>query len=399
MKLFVSLTKKNLFIIIMLCSTIHVYAQVDNILWQKEFEAVGGFSYSPGSAFFDVSENKLLIMGTSFHPKAYSEGKLRLWEIDQDGNMTKNIDLGDVHKNSKTYIQTASQVVKGLSISKNREIKVLNNCKHGKVIMSMDRQGSNRKEKSITETTPVEDNDLILKNISLPNGSNLLIGKDDHDNGLVIKTDSNGIKQWEQTYDNGKLEYFSDGVAVGNKGGFILVGGSVTPESKMSIGKDSSIWIVKCDSQGEILADTRFSGDPFIRKMPQICQISAGELIVAYAKLYPDDLTFKAFSSDLKVLWENKAFENEIVTFDFKIKAVPAKGFIVAFGIGSTGLGVYEYDKNGDLKNKTSFDKIVRGGNFLLEVSEDRAFVILQARAIKEDRINRLKVLALQLSQ
>ena len=399
MKQFLASTKKLLLILVMFHLVIS-YVQGAEIIWQKEFEADSGFSYSPGAVTFDAIDKKLLIMGTSFLPKEYSKGKFRLWEVDLDGNLTKDVVLGDAPGNLKAKIHSASQVIKGISVSKDRKIISIGNYNgRGKTVMSMNRKGHDRAVKSITETSLIDDKDVILKKIGLPNDASLLIGSDGRDNGLAIKIASQGTKMWEQTYDLGQLEYFSDGVAVGGNGDFIIVGCSVTPEEVMSATKPLSIWVLKCDSEGIIQLDIVFDGHSFIRKLPQICRLSSGEFIVAYNKFQPDFLSFKAFSSDLNELWENQAYEDEINAYDFKIKAVKEKGFIVAFGIGSTGLGMCEYEKNGNLISKLSWEKVVRGGNFLLEVATDRAFLILQTRSKTEDRINNLKVMTFQLDQ
>ena len=400
MEWYTDLTRKTFLVIMILCLTVSVNAKVNEVIWQKEFEAGGGLSYSPGAAVFDYTDSKLLIVGTSFHPKAYSQGKLKLWEIDLDGKMTKDKNLGQIEKNSISYVQLASRMIKGLSVSKSRKIKAAGIFHgHGKAIMSMDRKGDSSSIKSITETSVIGDDDIIYKKIDLPNDNSLLLGKNNRDDGLIIKIDSDGRKLWEKTYGLGKLEYFTDGVSVGNNGDFIVVGASATLIGQMEIGKDSSVWVLRCDSQGEILSSIVFPGNPFVKRMPQICQISSGEIIVAYDKFYPNGLTLKALTVDLSELWQKKAFNNENAVFDFKIKAIPARGFIVAFGIGYTGLGVHEYSETGSEISQISWENVVRGGNFLLEVTADKAFVILQTRARDAERITRLKVIALKVSK
>ena len=390
----------TILVFILLCSTFPAHAQVDEVLWQKEIEAGGGRSYSPGAAFFDVTDNKLLIVGTSFLPNVFSEGQFKLWEIDMNGNMTMDRDIGDVRKKTIPNIQAASQIINGLSISKDRKINVAGGYHgHGKAVMSMSRQGEGIEIKSIIETSLIDDNDIVLKKIELPGDNSLLIGKNSRDDAFVIKVDPQGNKLWEQAYDQGKLEYFSDGVSVGDNGDFIVVGGIMNPTGPMSIEKNSAIWVLKCDSQGKILSNIVFSGNPFVKTMPQICQIFSGEIIVVYDNFHPNGVTLKAFTSDMIELWEKKAFKDETAAFSFKIKAIPERGFIVAFGIDSTGLAVHEFSETGDVISKNFWEKVVRGGNFLLEVSTDKAFVILQTRAIEQDRINRLKVIALKLTR
>jgi len=368
------------------------------VLWQKEYEIGGELSYSPGAVTFDKIDNKLLIIGTSFFPKGYSEDKIRFWEIDLNGNMTKDEILGDVPEKFKTEAHTASRFIKGLSISNSRRIKAMGNFGGlGISLIDMNRQGTDRTVKSVEEIGVAYDDNLILKTVDLPNNSYLFIGKNKHDDGLAIKIDSSGNKLWEQTYDKGQVEYLSDGVAIGNNGDFVIVGGSVKPDGPMSVGKDSSIWLLKCDPQGNVVSEKVFLGDPFVRKMPQICQLSTGEIIVAYNKIQTDSLAFKALSFNFEEFWDNQASVDEISVYDFKIKPVSEKGFIVVLGFSSTGLGVYEYNKDGNITSKFSWEKVVRGGNFLLETSGDKAFVILQTRAQDEKRINNLKVIAFQI--
>ncbi|NQT02987.1 MAG: hypothetical protein HQ580_13245 [Planctomycetes bacterium] len=219
------------------------------LLWQREFGCGDGLSCSPGAVTFDATDNKLLTTGSSFRPMVYSDGKYWLWEIDHDGNMTKNIVLGDAPEDIKSNITTASRVIKGLSVSKSGTINVTGNFDTvAESVMSMNRQGSNRTTKLVAGTSLKDNKNLILKKIDLPNDSGLLIGRDSNDNGLIVKIDSQGNKLWEQTYDHGQLEFFSDGVAVGKDGSFIVVGGSVKSSGKMSVSEPLFIWVLKCDS-------------------------------------------------------------------------------------------------------------------------------------------------------
>ena len=403
MKRFITSIKILFLALVMLYNANHGYAKDFKVLWQREFVIGKGLSCSPGAVTIDVADNNLLIMGTSFQPKTYLEGKFRLWEIDQNGNMTKDIILGDIHENITSNMISASRIISGLSVSKSRKINATGNFGGSdQTIMSLNRQGYKQMVKTIAETSLTDGDNIILKKINLPNDSSLLIGKDVRDNGLAIKIDSQGNKLWKRTYDHGQLEYFCDGVAVGNNGDFIIVGSVVEPAGKMYVGETLSIWVLRCDAEGNILSERVFSGDPFIpfvRTMPQVCQLASGKFIIAYNKLQTRGLTFKALSSNLEELWDKKAFNDDVNAFDFKIKAISSGGFILAYGIGSTGLGVCEYNNECNILNTLSWQKIVRGGNFLLEVTSDRAFIVLQARAKDKDRVNNLKVIALELSQ
>ncbi|NQT02988.1 MAG: hypothetical protein HQ580_13250 [Planctomycetes bacterium] len=142
-----------------------------------------------------------------------------------------------------------------------------------------------------------------------------------------------------------------------------------------------------------------------MRKMPQICRLSSGEFVLAYNNATNDmpgagKLMVKAFSSDLNtVLWEKQVLGDELAASTFKIEAVPGKGFIVAFGIGSTDLGIHEYDKEGNKTGNIYWNKVVRSGNYFIEVTQDKAFIVLQTRPKREDRISKVGIMALELSQ
>ncbi|MBN2456462.1 MAG: hypothetical protein JXB29_08025, partial [Sedimentisphaerales bacterium] len=323
-------------------------------LWEQEFGCGYNMSCSPGAVSFDTADGKLLIIGTSFRPILYSDGKFRLWKIDQNGNITKNIILQDANEVLKANIKTASLVIKGLSISKSGTICTIGNFDNIALsVMTMNRQGNTQIIKTVSGTSLIDDNNFILKKIDLPNDNALLVGRDRQDNGLVVKIDSQGNKMWEKTHDLGQLEFFSDGIAIGDNGDFILAGGSIKHEGESTTMEPLFVWILKCNSEGKIISEKLFSGNPFVRKMPQICQLSSGELILAYDNntdtiLGAGNLRIKAISPDLKtILWEQQVLEDGITASTFKIKAVPNKGFVVAFGVGSADIGIYEYDKTG----------------------------------------------------
>ncbi len=377
------------------------------ILWQKEDTADANLDCSLGPVILDKANKRLLITGTSFRPKVYSEGKFWLMEVDTNsGDITRKTTIKEANE-SKATLMLASSLLNGLTVSENNDISLagkFDGSAHS--IMKINRSGNTNKfiefaGKNNDANKNREDFSQIHGGINLPSGNLLLIGGD-RDGGLVMKVDSEGIRLWEKNYKigQGQVDLFTNGQSVDNKEDFVIVGCSTNVKGKFPdvTGND---FILLFNAQGDIIAKDIFNGNP--GEQPQICRTSSGNFIVVYGKgilFKRSDINIRAYSPDLKFLWEKPFVKSEQnKPSSFKIAAIPQNGFIVAVNVDFGNLRVYEYDDKGDQVATFSIDKAIKLVNIGLTCTDNKALIVFQNRPkIEQDEeISRIKIIALEL--
>lgn len=409
MKVFMNIIKILSLVLIIFWNTNHICAQDNNktsrILWQRQFGCGENFSCSSGAIAFDQVNNNLLIMGTSFHTENYTGGKFWLWEIDKQGNRIINTVLKSAPGDLSGLIELASDIIKGLTVSKNEDIFAVGEFDGPYLsFMKMDRKGKIVFSKRIVEESLIDEREIdVLKMISLPDNKFLLIGRED-DDGLVIKIDSEGNILWKKTYDSGQeIDFFSDGVPVGNGGDFLITGNAADSGGSAFLTKLSNVWVLQFDAKGNIVTEKFFSGGSFPTKLPQLCQLDSENFVVTYDKsteMITTDHRIKAFSPNLKILWEKQIVKSEKAPpIYFKIMGIPEGGFIVADFINFSDLKVYEYDNEGNKLSSVSINNINFISDFNLAYTEDKLFIVSGSPSKRNDTITEVKVIALELNK
>jgi len=380
------------------------------VLWQKEVTPDANLDCSLGPVAFDKTNRRLLITGTSFHPKEYSEGKFWLLETDaNNGNIVRKTTIKKATE-SKAALMSASSLIKSLTVSENNDISLVGKFDDPiQSIMKTNRQGNISKPiEFINKNSRGKESVLILNGINLLGDNLLLVGRDENGNGVAIKVGPDGIKLWEKTYKvgQGRADLFCDGSFIGNTGDFIIVGCSANVSSKPPALEQSNDFILRCDSQGNILKKEFFPvGSAWHNKLPQMCRLNDGELLVAYDKdtgFATSDINIRAYNSDLNLLWEKKVLKSSGIVL-LKIAPIKKDGFVLATNTVSGDLEVYQYNGKGNQIAGVTIDKKVCRIAFSpgLTCAENNAFIV--AQSIPEEKKGRepskIKIIALELKQ
>jgi len=389
-------------------NTSQIYAQDSNsvlkVLWQKEFSGGEGISCIPHEARIGTAGNSLFITGTSFRPKTYTDGKFWLWEIGQnDGNEIRRNVLKETTKDRSSAIGIGAWVAKGLKVTNDGKIYTVG--KFGDSTQSFlktNRDGTSISVKSVYDSSLDEGDNTIWRMIDLPDGNFFLIGRDRNSKSLVIKVDAEGNRLWKRTYEAGKISLFTDCVPVGNKGDFVIVGWSSETGGERAIEELTDIRILKCNADGEKMSEVTFpGGSPGGHKSPQICQLDPGNFVVAYDKdatVMGTDYAIKVFNPSLEMLWEKPMAKSEgRMPLYFKIKAISGGGFVAAHCVNMYNIRVYKYDNDGNEIGKVFMDQINGFGDFSLECSEDKVFIVLPTIPENREYITKVKVIAIEL--
>jgi len=417
MKPFITSIKLALFVLIIFRCTNQTCAEDSNtippmkVLWQKEITADANMDCSLGPVVFDKTNKKLLIAGTSFRPRVYSEGKLWLLEVDtNNSNINRTIHISDINESrAAAPITLAVSLISGLMVSENNDVTLVgkfDNTTSPISIVKVTRSiNASKLIKLASKNNSINDFPHINGGISLP-GDNLLLMGGGKDGGSVTMVGSKGDRLWNKRYKigQGRIEFFNNGLAVGDKNEIAIVGCSANVKGKFPdvAGED---FILLCSVQGDVIAKDIFSGSPDPGELPEVCQLSSGNFVVVFCKskstaMPKSDVNIRTYSPDLKLLWEKsvvKSAENK--PSSFKIAAVPKNGFVVAADVDFGNLRVYEYDEKGNMVATFSRDKEVWSVNIGLVCMDKKAFVVFQTRPDmgQSNKISKIKIVALEL--
>jgi len=145
------------------------------------------------------------------------------------------------------------------------------------------------------------------------------------------------------------------------------------------------------------------AGSAWHNKLPQMCQLNSGELIVAYDKdtgFAASDINIRAYSPDLDLLWDKEVLKSEGIVLS-KIAPLKKNGFVLAANAVSGDLKVYRYDGKGNQIAGVAISKKVCRIAFSpgLICAENNAFIIAQSipEVGKNREPSKIKILALEL--
>lgn len=242
-----------------------------------------------------IGRDEYYAVGTSrFRNKKGSyDYKLWIWRLDSEGNRiwSKAIDASDIGEEK--------EVVGGdlLCPANERLIVVRKSARGtGTWLIRFDEAG----EVSFVKKLALGNEYYVLRNIACTKDGYLISGQKIGNNtdAWVLKIDSNGEQLWQKTYDKGKSENAMS-MAAAEGGGFTLAANS--GEYNKFGGGESAVWVFKCDSMGNVLAETLFPG-----RHPTIAVTTAGTYAVSYntADVPSVELYITGLDKELNHIWK-----------------------------------------------------------------------------------------------
>jgi hypothetical protein len=371
-------------------------------LWQKELEYDSNTSYSPCAVFTDINDNKLLILGIPIRNSA-EEGSFLLWKMNPNGEVSSQVKFGNVPKKS-TAIHRLSQYG-DIAIKSDKSIFVLGDF-DGNTASSlpiMSKKGDKPSVKNIpnSRVEKGKKDELILRMRPAFNNSQIFTGRQGN-NGLLFKFDDTGNEVWKKTFDLGQTEIFTDVVTDNNQ--IYVTGYSGQVQGKMVFDTNAvQNFLLLYDSNGQLIKEEYFKGNPFPTEMPQVSRLSSGTVLVVYDKsmnVLSNDLNVRAYSPDLKFLWETQVVKTEGGTpASFRVIAVSGDKFFIGAVINVGELLLAEYTSNGKLVERWNLGKLVGpdGGLRLVELDK-KIYAIFSTITYNSSQKIKIMVLAFPIS-
>jgi len=183
---------------------------------------------------------------------SHGAGSLDIWfvKVDSNGNMQWNNTFGGIGR-EKAY--SVSQVADGYIIAGYTESYGAGSYDFW--LLKTDKEG----KEQWNNTFGGDQNDWIESIEQTRDGGYILVGVTfsfwlgvNHCEFLMVKTDSNGNEQWNNTFGGVGAE-FNPSVRLSPDGGYILGGGTFSFD-------DADYWLIKTDADGNIQWDRTFEG-------------------------------------------------------------------------------------------------------------------------------------------
>ncbi|MFH1270784.1 MAG: hypothetical protein ABII03_04050, partial [Nanoarchaeota archaeon] len=123
-------------------------------------------------------------------------------------------------------------------------------------------------------------------------------------NALLIKTDERGDVLWEKTY-GGELNTYARSVEVADDGGYVLGG------MQKDASGDYDYWLIKTDSEGELLWEETYGEDNNRGFIGTVRQTDDGGYILAGNIDYDEGIWLIKTDSEGNVVWDNEFYIGE----------------------------------------------------------------------------------------
>ncbi|MGD0784632.1 MAG: hypothetical protein ABR969_02335 [Sedimentisphaerales bacterium] len=298
------------------------------------------------SKLIAVDSNGFYVIGLSSFRKAESSYDFRLWiwKFDLQGNRIwdKPIIMPDTNENNKI-------IWDNLFVCPKNELMLVVKGESAKKGPSPEKTFQIRLDNN-GNVTSVKKLDITccktMMNIIKVKDGYLVSGQKTGDNNpdaWIMKMSFDGNILWQKTYDKGKSESAMSMAAV-EDGSFTLASNS-GEYNKFGAGP-SNIWIIKCDSAGNILTETSFPG-----RHPTIALTSNSNYAVSYsiADFPNSEIYIVGLDNKLNKIWEPVLLYKGNGLGMYKIETDNKNNFIISGSKFTDGFCLWKIDKNGKL--------------------------------------------------
>jgi len=298
--------------------------------WTRTF---GGSSIDSGQSVQQTSDGGYIILG---YTGSYGNVGYNFWLIKTDSEGIEEwnqiFDIGDIDYG--LFVQETHDegyILLGTTFSFLTD--------HSDVwLIKTDSQG----EEEWNQTFGGSDDDFGNSVQQTTDGGYIIIGyTESYGNGdldvWLIKTDSQGNEEWDQTFGGSEIEYGSS-IQQTTDDGYIITG------STKSYGNgDLDVWLIKTDSQGNEEWDQTFGGSQsdYGYSVKQIRD--EGYVITGYTRSYEDDgeddIHLIKTDPQGNELW-SQTFGGSEIDYGFSVEQTTDDGYVITGSTGSYGNGL-----------------------------------------------------------
>jgi hypothetical protein len=349
--------------ILMIISAISVVGQVKEVysidgimvvnpfLNNKWMKTLGGNNPDMGLSAQQTSDGGYILLGAT---ESYGAGENDIWLIktDDQGNIIWDKTYGGEKQDYGWYLYQTSDggyIITGRTSS-------FGNGESDVWLIKTDSEGNKLWDKTFGYS--ITDSGSEVKETN--DGGYIIIGSvfqtgGPHGDIWLIKTDSNGNKLWDKEF-GGIGHNYGNSILITDDGGFLLIGSSFISQEENSY----QLWLIKTDENGEILWDKKLGGSNFEAGWCAQPTNDGGYIITGEIRSSePESINtwLLKIDSNGDILWE-KSFDGSDISRGHSVIPTNDDGYIIA---GHTTVGpTYEAmliktNCNGDLEWKKTY--------------------------------------------
>ena len=324
---------------------------IGNVIWQKTY---GGSDDETAYSIQQTTDGGYIVAGST----SFGAGKSDIWvlKLDGNGNILWQKTYGGTSDDLAKSIQQTTDggyIIAGYTYSFGAgagDSWVLKLDSSGNVVWQKTYGGNeNDGGTSIQQTT---DGGYIVA------GGTSSFGAGAGGDSWVLKLDSSGNVVWQKTYGGSELEYASSIQQTfnqdGEPDGYIVAG----PTSSFGVGYGYNFLVLKLDSQGGVSWQKAYGGSGMDDAWSIYQTSDRGYIVTGYTNSYgaggnDNDIWILKLDSNGNVIWQ-KTYGGSDYENAFSIQQTTDGGYIVAgstdsFGAGYEDFWVLKLDSNGEM--------------------------------------------------
>jgi len=197
----------------------------------------------------------------------------------------------------------------------------------------------------------------------------------------LIKTDSNGNKQWDKVFDKDGIGDNGNSILQTSDGGYIICGRANGGDGK----RDGDIWVIKTDSSGDIQWDKVFGKGGYYEDEGHSIQqtYDGGYIIIGLTESYGPrgyNIWLIKIDSFGNEQW-NKVLGGWYQEYGYSVKQTSDGGFILtgetwSYGAGGGDLWLVKIDSLGNEQWNKTFGGSLEDRGMSIQITSDNGYII-----------------------
>ena len=350
--------------------TVNAFSQIPNVIWTESY---GGTQNDYGECARQTADGGFILAG---HTSSFGGGNQDIYLVKTNssgqqewdhmfGNVFEDMGFSVVQSSDNGYVVVGHQMMEIVG--------------YGVIMAKTDESGNALWERNyggrlsdfgrcVKETS---DNGFIIS------GNTLIEGPNNDYNAFLIKTDSEGIAEWESDF-GGDSDEMANCVIQTSDGGYAITGYKVTTTNGI---KD--VYIAKTDANGTMLWENNFGGDDNDQGYEILQTNDGGFLIAGYtASFGTGDASFYVVKTDANgvEMWQTtyggEGYDQGLCMVEAQDGGYIIGGKTTSYGVQGSDVLLIKIDESGEQLWYTTFGGVYNQQCNSLAQTSDGGYIV-----------------------